>query len=335
MTLIKSYIQAFKEPFKLPVDFNRKKFWKWLGILIIFACLRIYPELYQFPSQTSVDSVYISEIFSYPIPYNRAYLKYVTNLQKYGKSSIYSIDNHNINANIVTRTYGSNLDVYSQQAYFGLFEEYPKLREKYPWINNFKVKLPINSQYIWPVYSNYANRNRDSAYPDSHVDLFERQQSEVNKVFMSDDFVKYSCMSKTWFGNVVVTTHAPTYDFIGVVSPRSHSLLKCVYKYKSPKISSLNIGSFNWQPVNFQPVKYIYTSNLFYNYMIMPPLKALALSDSHKQYNQDQQGQNNDQSDDSDSQDSPRTPEEEEQENPEGYVDDSGNHIPKDFYEDR
>lgn len=69
--------------------------------------------------------------------------------------------------------------------------------------------------------------------------------------------------------------------------------------------------------------------------MIMPPFKALALNDSHKQYNQDQQGQNNDQSDDSDSQDSPRTPEEEERDNPEGYVDDSGKRIPKDFYEDR
>ena len=67
--------------------------------------------------------------------------------------------------------------------------------------------------------------------------------------------------------------------------------------------------------------------------MIMPPLKALALSDSHKQYNQGQQGQNNDQSDDS--QDSPRTPEEEERDNPEGYVDDSGKHIPKYFYGDR
>lgn len=122
--MFKSYIQAFKEPFKLPVDFNRKKFWKWLGILIIFACLRIYPELYQFPSQTSVDSVYINKIFSYPIPYNKAYLKYVTNLRNYGKVSIYSMDYYNINADTVTRTYGSNLDVYSQQAYFGLFEEY-------------------------------------------------------------------------------------------------------------------------------------------------------------------------------------------------------------------
>ena len=335
MTLIKSYIQAFKEPFKLPVDFNRKKFWKWLGILIIFACLRIYPELYQFPSQTSVDSVYINKIFSYPIPYNKTYLKYVTNLQKYGKSSIYSIDNHNINANVVTRTYGSNLDVYSQQAYFGLFEEYPKLCEKYPWINNFKVKLPINSQYIWPVYSNYTNRSSNLADSDSYVDLFQHQQSQINNIFTVNNFAKYSHMSKTVLGNIVITTHAPTYDFIGVVSPRSHSLLKCVYKCKSPKISSLNIGSFNWQPADFQPVKYIYTSNLFYNYMIMPPLKALALSDSHKQYNQDQQGQNNDQSDDSDSHDSPRTPEEEEQENPEGYVDDSGKRIPKDFYEDR
>lgn len=333
--MFKSYIYAFREPFKLPSHFDYKKFYLWIIALIIFACLRIYPELYQFPSQTSVNSVYINEIFSYLIPYNKAYLKYVTNLQKYGKSSIYSIDNHNINANIVTRTYGSNLDVYSQQAYFGLFEEYPKLREKYPWINNFKVKLPINSQYIWPVYSNYTNGNSDSVDSDSYVDLFERQQSEVNKVFMSDDFAKYSRMSKTVLGNIVITTHAPTYDFIGVVSPRSHSLLKCIYKYKSPKISSLNIGSFNWQPANFQPVKYIYTSNLLYNYMIMPPLKALALSDSHKQYNQGQQGQNNDQSGDSDSQDSPRTPEEEERDNPEGYVDDSGKRIPKDFYEDR
>lgn len=333
--MFKSYIQAFKEPFKLPSHFDYKKFYLWIIALIIFACLRIYPELYQFPSQTSVDSVYINKIFSYPIPYNKAYLKYVTNLQKYGKSSIYSIDNHNINANIVTRTYGSNLDVYSQQAYFGLFEEYPKLREKYPWINNFKVKLPIHSQYIWPVYSNYTNGNSNSADPDSYVDLFERQQSEVNKVFMSDDFAKYSHMSKTVLGNVVITVHTSTYDFIGVVSPRSRSLIKCIYKCKSPKISSLDIGSFNWQPVNFQPVKYIYTSNLFYNYMIMPPLKALALSDSHKQYNQDQQGQNNNQSDDSDLQDSPRTPEEEERDNPEGYVDNSGKRIPKDFYEDR
>lgn len=331
--MFKSYIYAFREPFKLPSHFDYKKFYLWIIALVIFACLRIYPELYQFPSQTSVDSVYINEIFSYPIPYNKAYLKYVTNLQQYGKLSIYSIDNHNINANVVTRTYGLNLDVYSQQAYFGLFEEYPKLREKYPWINNFKVKLPINSQYIWPVYSNYANRSSNSADSDSYVDLFERQQSQINNIFTADDFVKYSRMSKTWFGNVVVTTHAPTYDFIGIVSPRSHSLLKCVYKCKSPKISSLNIGSFNWQPADFQPVTYIYTSNLFYNYMIMPPLKALALSDSHKQYNQGQQGQNNDQSDDS--QDSPRTPEEEERDNPEGYVDDSGKHIPKYFYGDR
>lgn len=288
MTLIKSYIQAFKEPFKLPVDFNRKKFYFWIIALVIFACLRIYPELYQFPSQTSVDSVYISKIFSYPISFNKDYLQYITNLRNYGKVSIYSMDYYNINADTVTRTYGSNLDVYSQQAYFGLFEEYPKLREKYPWINNFKVKLPINSQYVRPVQSNHMDVGSDSADPDSHADLFERQQSQMNNIFTANDFIKCSRMSRTLFGNVVITAHTSTYDFIGVVSPRSRSLIKCVYKCRSPKISSLDIGFFNWQPADFQPIKYVYTSNLFYKYMIMPPLKALSLGGLNEQYRQNE-----------------------------------------------
>ena len=56
----------------------------------------------------------------------------------------------------------------------------------------------------------------------------------------------------------------------------------------SPKISSLDIGFFNWQPADFQPIKYVYTSNLFYKYMIMPPLKALSLGGLNKQYKQNE-----------------------------------------------
>ena len=60
-------------------------------------------------------SVRVRKIFSYSIPYNKNYLKYITKTKPYGQQVTYLLDNGLNNLNRFTHTYNSNLKTISKK----------------------------------------------------------------------------------------------------------------------------------------------------------------------------------------------------------------------------
>lgn len=268
--MLKLYIQAFKESFKQWTNFNRKKFYIWTIILAVLACLKVYPEIYKYPGHNIYMSTRLSKIFSYSIPYNKDYLKYITKTKPYGQQVTYLLDNGSNNLNRFTHTYNSNLKTISKKETWCLNNGA---------LVNLGLGMPNLLQYIKPARSIPAGfDDKKDAYSANYVLETKQQYSALNALFTSSQFVKQISMRKTLLGNIVLYVNNSQYTYIAVINPRKQYLSKCYFRDKTQNtLLKQNSGRYNIY-------KYTYSSNFIYKFINVTPLKKKFLNTSYYNY---------------------------------------------------
>ena len=270
--MFKSYIQAFKKPFRQWDDFNSDKFWKWFWIVIIFACLKVYPETYKYSNQNVITFTKINKVCSYPIQYNKEYVQYLTKPAKYGQQTFDSMDIASGNPTRYVNTFNPTFQTISRQEFWTLSDSVS--------INTgLQFKMPALMQYIKPVRSTPEGFNDKKDQDGANYPLeLKNQTNAVNSLLTNKNFISHLSMRKTFTGNILLYINDHNYYFIGVVNPNKHYLIECYLKIKnqddtlSDKKDTLEIS------------QYTFLSMDLYNELFVPPLKALYLNQAYQGY---------------------------------------------------
>ena len=270
--MFKSYIRAFREPFRQWDDFNSDKFWKWFWILIIFDCLKVYPETYKYSNQHVITFAKINKVCSRPIQYNKEYVQYLTKPAKDGQQTLDSMDIASGNPTRYVNTFNPTFQTISRQEFWTLSDSVS--------INTgLQFKMPALMQYIKPVRSTPEGFNDKKDQDSANYPLeLKNQTNAVNSLLTNKNFVSHLSMRKTFTGNIVLYINDRNYYFIGVVNPNKHRLIQCYLKIKnqddtlSDKKDTLEIS------------QYTFLSMDLYNELFVPPLKALYLNQAYQGY---------------------------------------------------
>ena len=272
MALIKSYIRAFREPFRQWDDFNSDKFWKWFWILIILACLKVYPETYKYSNQHVITFTKINKVFSQPIQYNKEYAQYLIKPAIYGQQTFNAMDIASGNPTRYVNTFNPTFQTISRQEFWTLSDSVS--------INTgLQFKMPALMQYIKPVRSTPEGFNDKKDQDGANYPLeLKNQTNAVNSLLTNKNFVSHLSMRKTFTGNIVLYINDHNYYFIGVVNPNKRCLIQCYLKIKkqddtlSDKKDTLEISQYTFVSIDL------------YDELFVPPLKALYLHQAYQGY---------------------------------------------------
>lgn len=196
--MFKSYIRAFREPFRQWDDFNSDKFWKWFWILIILACLKVYPETYKYSNQHVITFAKINKVCSRPIQYNKEYVQYLTKPAKYDQQTFDSMDIASGNPTRYVNTFNPTFQTISRQEFWTLSDSVS--------INTgLQFKMPALMQYIKPVRSTPEGFNDKKDQDGANYPLeLKNQTNAVNSLLTNNNFVSHLSMRKTFTGNIVL-----------------------------------------------------------------------------------------------------------------------------------